>query len=205
METKPASPASSVGATMAAHFFPAPLVAIGREEVTLEDIDRQWREAVRRAAGPIFFVLFTLAVFITGLAIGTQNRSTQLESSTKTSQSGAQQNQQEGWWQRTTDPVAIFTFCLVVVGSFQLGLFLWQLRLIRESLDDAKIAADAAKESADAANRSATLAEKGLIAAQRAWIKIERIMISQPLAFTDTGVSTAVSIRITNIGNAPAL
>lgn len=160
---------------------------------------------MRRTAGPVLLVLWSLAVFSIAVAMGTQHQSPQSEGSGKANQFRIPHNLQETWWQRASDPVATFTFCLVVVGSFQLGLFLWQLRLIRESLDDAKIAADAAKESADAANRSAILAEKGLIAAQRAWIKIERITVSQPLVFTEAGVSTAISIRITNIGNAPAL
>src|ERR1051325_5248667 len=63
---------------------------------------------------------------------------------------GAQTHQQaanspsteEPWL--TKDAAGFFTFLLVVVGGFQAGLFLWQLWLIRESLDDARIAADAA-------------------------------------------------------------
>ena len=50
-----------------------------------------------------------------------------------------------------TGLLAIFTFCLVAVGGVQVGLFVWQLRLIRDSLRDAKDAADAAKISAVAA------------------------------------------------------
>ena len=44
---------------------------------------------------------------------------------------------------------------LFVVGAVQAGLFLVQLKFIRESLGDAKKAADAAKEAADAAKVSA--------------------------------------------------
>jgi len=51
---------------------------------------------------------------------------------------------------------AIFTGLLVIVGVVQAGLFLWQLRLIRDSLSDAKTAADAAKKSADTAERTLT-------------------------------------------------
>ena len=54
----------------------------------------------------------------------------------------------------TKDAAGFFTFLLVVVAGAQVALFVWQLWLIRESLDDTKIAAEAAKESADAAKNS---------------------------------------------------
>jgi len=63
----------------------------------------------------------------------------------------------------TKDAAGFFTFLLVVVGCFQIGLFLWQLRLIRESLDDAKIAADAAKQSADATKILAEATKAGML------------------------------------------
>ena len=50
-----------------------------------------------------------------------------------------------GWHWLTHEAVRILTFWLVIVAIGQLALFFWQLVLIRESLDDAKIAADAAK------------------------------------------------------------
>jgi hypothetical protein len=61
----------------------------------------------------------------------------------------------ESLWQRTTnEPVALFTFWLVVatailatVAVVQAGLFVWQLGLM-EGIGDAKIAAEAAEISA---------------------------------------------------------
>ncbi len=50
-----------------------------------------------------------------------------------------------------TDRLALFTFFLFCVAVLQAGLFIWQLWLIRKSLDDAKIAADAAASSAKTA------------------------------------------------------
>jgi hypothetical protein len=55
----------------------------------------------------------------------------------------------------TKDAAGFFTFLLVIIGGFQVGLFLWQLQIISASLDDAKIAAEAAKEGADAAKEGA--------------------------------------------------
>src|SRR5208283_1367214 len=72
------------------------------------------------------------------------------ESSSNNSSSKAQPD--EGIWSWLAhDAVGFFTLCLFLAGSAQVVLFLWQLWLIRESLDDAKVAAEAAKESADAA------------------------------------------------------
>ncbi len=58
----------------------------------------------------------------------------------------------------THDAAGFFTFLLVLVALFQLGLFWWQLTLIRESLDDTKVAADAAMKSAKAASTQADIA-----------------------------------------------
>ena len=56
------------------------------------------------------------------------------------------------------DAAGFFTFCLVIVGGFQLALFRVQLKFIRESLTDAKVAADAATEAAKAAGLNARAA-----------------------------------------------
>jgi hypothetical protein len=66
------------------------------------------------------------------------------------------------WHWLLNDAAGFFTFLLVVVGGLQLGFFAWQLRLIRESLDDTKIAAEAAKQSADAAKIQAETARDTL-------------------------------------------
>jgi hypothetical protein len=55
----------------------------------------------------------------------------------------------------TDDPVAFFTFLLVIVGIFQVLLFYVQLILIRRSLSDTKEAAEAATVGATAAKISA--------------------------------------------------
>ena len=65
----------------------------------------------------------------------------------------------ETLWQRTTnDVVAFYTFWLVgatcalaFIAAIQARLFIWQLKLMREGIKDAKVAADAATMAADAA------------------------------------------------------
>lgn len=63
---------------------------------------------------------------------------------------------------------AIFTLVLIVVGIFQLGLFIWQLWLIRKSLADTKVAAQAAKINADAALEQA----KAITLSERAYVRM---------------------------------
>jgi hypothetical protein len=67
-----------------------------------------------------------------------------------------------GTW-LTKDAAGFFTFALVIVGVLQAALFFVQLRLIRQSLTDAKTAADAATEGAAAArlNAEAVMAAEG--------------------------------------------
>jgi len=81
--------------------------------------------------------------------LSTQRPPSNPNSAAKHENADANQQQQEGWWERARDPIAVLTLCLVVVGAVQLGFFYRQLSLIGESLIDAKRAADAAKLSAD--------------------------------------------------------
>ena len=53
--------------------------------------------------------------------------------------------------------LAYFTLALAIFASGQVALFFWQLGLIRESLDDAKIAAEAARDGAAAARDGADI------------------------------------------------
>jgi hypothetical protein len=59
--------------------------------------------------------------------------------------------------------LAAFTLFLVTVGLGQVALFWVQLRLIRESLNDAKIAADAASVGAKAARDSADTSKLSMV------------------------------------------
>jgi hypothetical protein len=60
-------------------------------------------------------------------------------------------NQQPWDLKAADDPVAVFTFLLVVIAGGQVCLFWWQLNLIRDGADDAAKAARAAEASAAAA------------------------------------------------------
>jgi hypothetical protein len=103
----------------------------------------------------------------------------QSDGAPKTSQPGQQQQQQEAWWERALDPIAVFTLALGVVAGAQLGFFYWQLRLIRESLEDAKTAASAATAVANAANSTA-IAARSKSTSQKLEFLIWSGLISMP-------------------------
>jgi hypothetical protein len=127
--------------------------------------------AVRRSAGPILFVLFFIAVLASGLGIGAHNanwiekRAAGGNSPNALPKSG---ENPEPWL--TKDAAGFFTFLLVVVGTCQLGLFIWQLWLINQSLIDAKEAAEAAKDSAEVAHRAIDATERRDRTLERAYL-----------------------------------
>lgn len=133
---------------------------------------------MKRLAVPILFIMFTIAVLATGLAIGASNSiwiEKKVSYGDTPGEAPKSAESPQPWLMK--DASGFFTLALVIVGSFQLGLFVWQLWLIRESLVDAKIAAEAAKETADAvksgsgaAQDSANIARLSMIASDRAYI-----------------------------------
>jgi hypothetical protein len=121
--------------------------------------------------------LLACALFAMGLFFGSSQYSgptTRDFSTQKSRGDSGKTNQQEGPWVTSENLLALFTLGLIVVGSVQVWLFFVQLRLIRESLTDAKIAAGAAKDAAGAAKTSADASLLGL----RPWISCEASIIS---------------------------
>jgi hypothetical protein len=142
----------------------------------------------------IFFgMLLAAAIFALGSAFwSSQNREFAQQPSSSTAANSGQQNKQEvRWWQ---DPIAIFTLGLVIVGAAQVVLFFVQLRIIRKSLDDAKISADAAKEAADAAKKQVELARSEFITTHRPRLIVHEVYI-------DGG---RIWFRLANIGSTKA-
>jgi hypothetical protein len=81
------------------------------------------------------------------------------------------------WQWLIHDAAGFFTAVLVAVGAVQLVVFIWQLRLIRTSLDDAKISADAAAAAALAASRQAHVAEETLAKIERPYLFIFNVSV----------------------------
>lgn len=98
-----------------------------------------------------------------------------------------------------TDRLASLTLLLVIVGVFQIGIFLWQLILLNKTAKDAGKSADAALETA----KAVTLSE-------RAYIKISH---DQPGLIPTTSTGDALysknrtyelRLEVRNIGKTPA-
>jgi hypothetical protein len=102
----------------------------------------------------------------------------------------------------TKDAAGFFTFLLVVVGGFQVGLFVWQLGLIRESLDDAKKAADAAEGAANAAGKQAKIAERALTELERPYVFIFDV---KEFGFDRETSEYFVEYSVANYGKMPAI
>jgi hypothetical protein len=99
--------------------------------------------------------------------------------------------------------LAAFTLALVIVAGGQIALFFVQLRLIRESLDDAKLAATAAKDGAAAAEKSANIAETAMTSSERAFVYLDTFRWVSHLGLSNNRYSwTIVPIWI-NTGNTP--
>lgn len=136
--------------------------------------------------------LLAAAIFAIGFVFGSLPRS-----------DSAAKPEQKNWW---NDPVADFTLGLVFVGLFQAGLFYVQLRLIRESLEDAKQAADATTDAAAAATRQAKVAEDSLTKLERPYIFIFNL---SPLSVDELeegdGAILSVTYSVANYGKIPAI
>ncbi len=72
-----------------------------------------------------------------------------------------------------TDRLALFTIFLFCVAVLQAGLFLWQLRYMRQGMRDTEVAAKAARDSAEATKESVALAKDTAQRQLRAYISVE--------------------------------
>jgi hypothetical protein len=122
---------------------------------------------------------------------------------TNPTQSGAksQENACPSSGQMTSDWWLVYaTAALVVVGAGQLGLFFWQLRLIRASLADAQKASVAARDSAIAAKETAETMKDTAQKQLRAYVTAQTDFIS---SFNTTNFPFA-TFKIVNVGSTPA-
>jgi hypothetical protein len=125
----------------------------------------------------VFGALLAVAIFALGATFWSAQYSSQ-SAQTKHTEEGTDEKSKsepdEGLWHWLThDAAGFFTAWLVIVGGGQLALFYVQLKLIRESLIDAKEAADAAQGAATAAEKQARIAERSLTELQRAFVFID--------------------------------
>jgi hypothetical protein len=113
------------------------------------------------------------------------------------------------WWTRfwgwaTDDASGFFTMLLFGVGFLQLFMFLWQLRLMRASLAEARNATKAAGEAADAATRAAQTAKETLLTSQRPWVTVEAIRTVPPISFPNEKFYCQLELDMVNSGTSLA-
>jgi hypothetical protein len=159
-----------------------------------------------KIAAAIAFVLLTA-----WLLIGSWQSSRHQPAEARAAYNGANKNEakpQEGefWNWLTHDAAGFFTLWLVLVGGGQVGLFLWQLRLIGKSLTDAKIAAEAAKTAANAGTRQAKVAEDAFTKLERPYVFIFDVSKLAIDTKSPVGNPTVyVTYSVANYGKTPAI
>jgi hypothetical protein len=107
----------------------------------------------------------------------------------------------EDWWTMVgTVGSAAFAGLLFFVAVGQAALFIWQLRLIKESQRDTTLAAEAANKSAIAAENSVALAKDTAARQVRAYVLIS----GARLVFGTLGTMPFGRVEIKNTGQTPA-
>jgi hypothetical protein len=89
-------------------------------------------------------------------------------------QIAAQQRQdrsENGDW-LTKDAAGFFTFLLVIVGVGQASLFVWQLRIMKSNIDDARMMAQSAQASAETAKEQVAITKMRVIDLERAYLSV---------------------------------
>lgn len=114
-------------------------------------------DVLRRSPVPMTAREITMAVLEGKRPEPTRKQETQ--SAEKTAGSSAQKEDPKAFWEKvTTDPVATFTLCLVIIAAAQAAFFVVQLTYMRIGMRDATIAAEAAQAGAVAAVDAARIA-----------------------------------------------
>lgn len=108
----------------------------------------------------------------------------------------------------TKDAAGFFTFGLVIIGIGQAILFWFQLRYMRQGMDDATMAAKAAAISADTAREQVALTKIGIVDLERAYIAVGPTQIfrrpTTVMGAPSGRRETAVKLLIHNTGRTSA-
>jgi hypothetical protein len=146
-------------------------------------------------------VFLAVAIFSMGMMFeSSRSSSTEQQSATNTAKENPTHPPERGFWNWIThDAAGFFTLWLVIVGGTQIGLFYWQLRLIRVAADDAKKAGIAAGRAATATESAVELTRQTAERQLRAYV----VITSAEPSFDGAGDLT-VTIKITNCGQTPA-
>jgi hypothetical protein len=143
-------------------------------------------------------VIALLACLVVGLGwYSSRCQPPECNATGQTTKSDETHNAHSAFWNWiTNDATGFFTFWLVIIGTSQAGLFLWQLRYMRKGIEDARIAAEAAQASAETAKEQVEVAKAqievtkiGIFDLERAYLAVGPTEIV--VDFSDAGKALA--------------
>jgi len=159
--------------------------------------------------------LLAVAIFAMGFVFAASQypaTSTDNPRGNKTSNEKEKSGQSERTWITSDNLLALFTLGLVIVGGIQLRFFYVQLRLISQSLADAKEAAEGTTAAAKAATRQAKIAEDSLAKLERPYLFIFNVgrlkteKLEDPEAEgSGDDILLSVTYSVANYGKIPAI
>jgi hypothetical protein len=153
-------------------------------------------------------VFLTVAIFAMGMVFESSqkpsgaNQQITAAKTTEGEQAKSPDSELAGSPWLTKDAAGFFTFVLVLVGAFQVGLFWVQLRLIRESLTDAKSAAKAAERAAKATEDAVELSRQTAERQLRAYVIASACDVDR--RGPEGAALVVVGTTIKNTGQTPA-
>lgn len=100
--------------------------------------------------------------------------------------------------------VAICAGLAVMIALAQAAFFVWQLGLMRAGVKDATVAAIAARASSEAAIEANRIIQEHFREQMRPWLALD-VVPDRKLTFLREKVHTVVRIRMTNLGQIPAV
>jgi hypothetical protein len=144
----------------------------------------------------------TVAIFAMGMLFESSRRHpTEQRAAADTAKENPNHQPERSLWNWVThDAAGFFTLWLVIVGGGQIGLFYWQLRLIKIAADDAKRAGIAAERAAKATEDSVELSRNTAKRQLRAYVLLDSAKV-EPVA---AGEKPRAILKIENFGQTPA-
>jgi hypothetical protein len=146
--------------------------------------------------------LFVL-MFFYGLPTSTPQPPLQQQSEKHQVEKDSTEVEKTLWEKARTDPIALFTFWLVIFTAVLSGVGVIQLKLLGRSETIAANSARAARDSANAAKQSAEISEKTLVAANRPWIQLD-VQVGGPITYDVNGANFTFRFILKNVGRSPA-
>ena len=122
----------------------------------------------------LFLGMFlAVSIFAMGILFESSRNDSPITKPTEQSSSNQAHVEPSTFWNWVThDAAGFFTACLVIVGFGQAGLFVWQLTLMRDGINDARIAAEAARVSAETAKEQVAVTKIGIFDLERAYLAV---------------------------------